>query len=58
MLRSWHGIRIGDECFQWVYSLQSQRNHACVPSSFESQAIEAAIRRRSVYVKQERCVVV
>ena len=55
---SWRGIRIGNECFQWVYSLQSQRNHACVPSSFESQAIEAAIRRRSVCLKQERCVVV
>ena len=26
--------------------------------SFESQAIEAAIRRRSVCLKQERCVVV
>ena len=55
---SWRGIRIGNECFQWVYSLQSQRNHACVPSSFESQAIEAVIRRRSVCLKQERCVVV
>ena len=55
---SWRGIRIGNECFQWVYSIHSQRNHACVPSSFESRAIEAAIRRRSVCLKQERCVVV
>ena len=55
---SWRGIRIGNECFQWVYSIQSQRKHDYVPSSFESQAIEAAIRRRSVCLKQERCVVV
>ena len=54
----YHGVEFVLAMSAFSGSIQSQRKHDYVPSSFESQAIEAAIRRRSVCLKQERCVVV